>query len=224
VRDLAVLFLHLLATVARLAGPGGARSVIAESLLVKQQLLILNRSLKRSPNLRFSDRLVAGVCALLMRPRRLIRSAIVLNPSTLLSLHRALTQRKYRRLFSSKVSTKPGPKGPTQEVIAAVVDMKRRNPTWGCPRIAQHEGQSVESRSVPMRIGRAAHRLGARRDGPMHASHRGFCRASRRRGWRGAVPIVQSCNCGTTKACSFRCACRAIGNSPPTGAAAGGFG
>ena len=37
-RDLAVLFLHLLATVARLAGPGGARSVVAESVLVKQQL------------------------------------------------------------------------------------------------------------------------------------------------------------------------------------------
>jgi hypothetical protein len=39
-RDLAVLFLHLLATVARLAGPGGARAVVAESVLVKQQLLI----------------------------------------------------------------------------------------------------------------------------------------------------------------------------------------
>ena len=77
-RDLAVLFLHLLATVARLAGPGGARSVVAESLLVKQQLLILNRSRKRCPNLRLSDRVVAGVCALLIRPRRLIRSAIVL--------------------------------------------------------------------------------------------------------------------------------------------------
>ena len=49
-RDLAVLFLHLLATVARLAGPGGARSVVAESVLVKQQRLILNRSRKRSPN------------------------------------------------------------------------------------------------------------------------------------------------------------------------------
>ena len=48
-RDLAVLFLHVLATVARLAGPGGARSVIAESVLVKHQLLILNRSRKRSP-------------------------------------------------------------------------------------------------------------------------------------------------------------------------------
>ncbi len=141
-RDLAVLVLHLLTTVARLVSPGGARSVVAESVLVKHQLLILNRSRKRSPNLRFSDRLVAGLCVLLMRPRRLIRSAIVLKPSTLLSLHRALTQRKYRRLFSSKRATKPGPKGPTQEVIAAVVDMKRRNPTWGCPRIAQQIARS----------------------------------------------------------------------------------
>ena len=54
-RDLAVLFLHLLATVARLAGPGGARSVVAESVLVKQQFLILNRSRRRSPNLRPSE-------------------------------------------------------------------------------------------------------------------------------------------------------------------------
>ena len=41
-REFAVLFLHVLATVARLAGPGGVRAVVAESLLVKQ-LLILNR-------------------------------------------------------------------------------------------------------------------------------------------------------------------------------------
>ena len=72
-----------------------------------------------------------------MRPGRLIRSAIVFKPSTLLSLHRALIQRKYRRLFSSKGPIKPGPKGPSYEVIAAVIDMKRRNPSWGCPRIAQ---------------------------------------------------------------------------------------
>jgi hypothetical protein len=44
VRDLVVLFLHLLATIARLGGPGGARFVVAESVLVKHQLLILNRS------------------------------------------------------------------------------------------------------------------------------------------------------------------------------------
>ena len=65
-RDLAVLVLHLLVTVARLAGPGGARSVVAESVLVKHQLLIVNRSRKRSPHLRTCDRVVAGLCALFM--------------------------------------------------------------------------------------------------------------------------------------------------------------
>ena len=63
-RDLAVLLLHLLATVVPLAGPGGARALVAESVLVKQQLLILNRSRRRSPNLRLADRVVAGACTL----------------------------------------------------------------------------------------------------------------------------------------------------------------
>jgi putative transposase len=137
VRDLAVLVFHLLATIARLAGPGGARSVVAESVLLKQQLLILNRTRKRAPNLRLTDRVIAGVCAFLMRPRRLVRSAIVLKPATLLRLHGAVKARKYRRLFSPTVRQKPGPRGPTRDVVAAVVDMKQRNPTWGCPRIAQ---------------------------------------------------------------------------------------
>jgi hypothetical protein len=79
VRDFVVLLLHLLATVARLAGPGSARSVVAESVLLKHHLLVLNRSRKRCPNLRLSDRMVAGVCAPLIRPGRLIRSAIVLK-------------------------------------------------------------------------------------------------------------------------------------------------
>jgi hypothetical protein len=136
-RDLAVLFVHLLTTIARLAGAGGTRAVVAESVLVKHQLLILNRSRRRAPNLRPADRLVAGVCALLMRPRRLIRAAIVLQPSTLVRLHRALVQRKFRLLFSPTVRTTPGPKGPHPDVIAAVVAMKQRNPPWGCPRIAQ---------------------------------------------------------------------------------------
>jgi putative transposase len=136
-RDLVILFIHVIATLARLLGPGGVRSVIAESVLLKQQLLILNRSRQRSPNLRFSDRLVAGLCALLICPARLIRSAVVLKPSTLLSLHRTLRNRKYRLLFSSKRGRKPGPKEPSRELIEAIVQAKQRNPTWGCPRIAQ---------------------------------------------------------------------------------------
>jgi hypothetical protein len=69
VHGLAVLVLHLLTTVARLVGPGGARSVVAESVLLKQQLLILNRSPKRAPNLRLTDRVIAGVCVLFVRAR-----------------------------------------------------------------------------------------------------------------------------------------------------------
>jgi putative transposase len=32
---------------------------------------------------------------------------------------------------------RPGPKGPSKELIAAVLEIKRLNPRFGCPRIAQ---------------------------------------------------------------------------------------
>jgi putative transposase len=101
-RDVIILFVHLIVTVARLARPGGLRSVVAESVLVKHQLLILNRSRNRAPNLSATERIIAGVCAVFMNPARVVRSAIVLKPSTLLHLHRMLALRKYRRLFTTK--------------------------------------------------------------------------------------------------------------------------
>jgi transposase InsO family protein len=136
-RDLFVLLFHLIVTLARLARPGGLRCVVAESVLVRHQLLILNRGRKRAPNLRSADRIIAGLCTLFLRPARILRSAIVLKPSTLLHLHRVLCRRKYRMLFSSERRRRPGPKGPNRELTDAVVAMKRRNPSWGCPRIAQ---------------------------------------------------------------------------------------
>ena len=136
-RDFLVLFVHLVVTVARLARPGGLRSVVAESVLVRHQLLILNRGRKRAPNLRTADRIVAGLCTLFMRRARVLRSAIALKPSTLLHLHSVQRKRKYRMLFSPVRGRRPGPKGPNKALIGAVVAMKRRNPTWGCPRIAQ---------------------------------------------------------------------------------------
>jgi putative transposase len=136
-RDLVVLFIHFIATLARLLGPGGARSMVAESLLLKHQLLILNRSRQRAPNLSAADRILAGWLALWLRPTRLLRSAIVLKPSTLLGLHQAMCKQKYRILFSPNRRHKPGPKGPSAELVHAVVEMKQRNPRWGCPRIAE---------------------------------------------------------------------------------------
>ena len=136
-RDFVILFVHLIVTVARLAGPGGLRSVVAESALVRHQLLVLNRGRKRAPNLGAADRIIAGLCALFMRRARVLRCAIVLKPSTLLHLHTVLRKRKYRMLFSPKRGRRPGANGPNRELIDAVVAMKSRNPNWGCPRIAQ---------------------------------------------------------------------------------------
>jgi hypothetical protein len=73
----------------------------------------------------------------LLNPARLLRSPIVLKPSTLLYLHQVLAKRKYRMLFSPKHRRQPGPKGPNKELIDVVVELKRRNPRWGRPRIAQ---------------------------------------------------------------------------------------
>ncbi len=65
-RDVGVLFV-LIATVAKLQRPGGAREMVAESLLLKHQLLILNRSREPAPNLRLMERIVAGICSILIR-------------------------------------------------------------------------------------------------------------------------------------------------------------
>ena len=132
-----ILLIHFLWTLIRLLRPGGTRSIVAESLLVKHQLLIGNRSKRRAPALRPSDRVIAGFLAAMIRPARLVRSAIVLKPSTIMSFHRALVQRKYRLLFTPKRRGKPGPKGPSRELIAAICEMKRRNPSFGYQRIAQ---------------------------------------------------------------------------------------
>lgn len=136
-RDFLVLLLHLIVTIVRLVKPGGSRSVLAESILMRHQLLILNRGRKRAPNLRSADRVIAGLCMLFARRARLLRSAIVLKPSTLLHLHHVLTKRKYSLLFSPIRGRRPGPKGPAKELIDAVIEMKRRNRGWGCPRIAE---------------------------------------------------------------------------------------
>jgi len=85
---------------------------------MRHQVLILNRGRKRAPNLRSSDRIIAGLCTLLMRPARVLRSAIVLKTSTLLHFHKMLVQQKYRLLFSPKRVRPPGPKGPTKQSVS----------------------------------------------------------------------------------------------------------
>ena len=136
-KDLLILLAHLLTTFAKLMGPGGARAVVADSLLMKQQLLVINRSRRRAPNLSALDRFLFGFWSLFLDPHRIQRAAVIIRPSTLLKFHDLLKKHKYRLLYSSVRKGKPGPKGPSSELIQAIVELKQRNPRFGCLRIAQ---------------------------------------------------------------------------------------
>ncbi|MFT5446259.1 MAG: putative transposase [Gammaproteobacteria bacterium] len=136
-KDLALIVIHILATTAKLIRPGGLRAVMIENALLRQQLIVLRRSRRRAPNLTTLDRFLFGVGLFFLRPGRVSKIAVGLQPSTFLKFHQALVRRKYHRLFSSHHrARKPGPKGPSDELIRAIVELKSRNPRFGCPRIA----------------------------------------------------------------------------------------
>ena len=164
-----LLFVHLVSRWATLhLRPGGAKVLLAENLLLRQQLLLLRRSRRRGPNLCPVDRLLFGLASLCLPSRRLARAALIVRPSTLLRCHRALTQLKYRWLYSSTpTARKPGPKGPIPELIKAILEMKRRNPHLGCPKIAAQLAKSfaIELEKDTVRRVLAKHyRPGADRD------------------------------------------------------------
>lgn len=135
-RDVFLLAIHLINIFVRLLQPGGMKAIAAENLVLKKQLLVIQRTRSRAPNLTTLDRFTLGWLSIMLSPRRLTRPAIIIKPSTLLSFHKVLVKRKYARLFSSQGKGKPGPKGPYSELIKAIVEIKRRNPSFGCPRIA----------------------------------------------------------------------------------------
>src|SRR6266446_4591615 len=75
-KKLLLTLLHLAVVTAKLCGPGGVRSVIAENLLLKQQLIVLRRARQRAPNLALSDRLICALGSLFLSPGRICKVAI----------------------------------------------------------------------------------------------------------------------------------------------------
>ena len=109
-----ILIVHFVVTAAKLMRPGGTKAVMAETLLMKHQLIVSSRARKRSPNLTATDRLHMGIYALFIRSNRISKVAKIIKPSTLLKFHKALVKRKYQLLFSPKRRGRPGPKGPSK--------------------------------------------------------------------------------------------------------------
>ena len=112
-REILILAIHLLVTLAKLLRPGGYRAVAAESLLFKHQLLISNRSRQRALNLASVDRVDLGLATLFVSPHRLPKLSALVRPATLIKFHKALVERKYRRIFSSS----PGAANRVQKVL-----------------------------------------------------------------------------------------------------------
>jgi putative transposase len=118
-RHLLLLVFHLLRSLAILVKPGGVKALVADNLLLKHQLLILRRRCRLAPNLHGQDRLACGFLSLFLKRRRLLRTAVVRMPSTLLRLMRAFRQNLYRFLFSSKPKGTPGVVGKNAVAVRA---------------------------------------------------------------------------------------------------------
>ena len=91
---LLILAVHLLAIIAKLLRPGGVRVVVAESLLLKHQLVISSRARRRAPNLNSFDRFVLGLGSLFVPANRFSKLAVVLKPRTLLRLRKRMDSQR----------------------------------------------------------------------------------------------------------------------------------
>jgi hypothetical protein len=57
------LLVHLIVSLVRLLKLGGMKVVMAETMAMKQQLIVMNRGNSRSPKLTTSDRFLFGLLA-----------------------------------------------------------------------------------------------------------------------------------------------------------------
>ncbi len=131
--QLLYIIFRLLFSILRLSG---ISSIVAENIILKQQLIILSRNKKRCPNLSNSDRLIFGFLSKYINFKRLTRIAVLVKPATLIKLHKLFVSRKYKSLFSKKSHKKPGRKGLSQEMIELILKYKTLNPRFGYLRIA----------------------------------------------------------------------------------------
>ena len=136
-RDISRFFYDLVACIIKMLPPGGVKSIAAENLILRQQLIVIKRTRKRAPRLTQADRTLFAILAQVIPQNRLNKLTIIVKPTTILKFHRALVNRKYRLLYSAKRPRKPGPKGPEPELIKLVVEMKHRNSRMG---FATHAG------------------------------------------------------------------------------------
>jgi hypothetical protein len=108
---LLILAVHLLATIAKLVRPGGVRAVVAESLVLKHQLLISSRARRRAPNLNSFDRFLLTVSLGSRLGGTNSDPRPILKPRTLFRFHEGAQETQIPVAFLVGRSSAPRPEG-----------------------------------------------------------------------------------------------------------------
>ena len=149
-----------------LLSPNGKRHLVAEMLVLKAQLLLMQRKQTRAPALTKWYRLFFAVVSTWIPARRLMRCAIVIKPASIISFHRWLVGRKYSKILGN--NGRRGRPSVTKEIRELIIEIKARNQIFGCPQIAaivfDRTGVRVSDETVRRIL--AKHRPDTKGDGP----------------------------------------------------------
>src|SRR6266511_3218266 len=133
------------------AGGSAAAALEVENAVLRHELRVLQRRVKR-PELRRRDRVVLVAASGLLPRQRW--SAFVVSPQTLLRWQRELVRRKWT--YRRRPAGRPPLDGERRELV---LRLARENPRWGCVRI------QGELRKLGVRVGATTIRMLLRRHG-----------------------------------------------------------
>lgn len=159
-----VVYLLLRRLVRALLGGSSVAALEVENAVLRHQLGVLRRTVKR-PRLRRRDRMLLAVAASLLPRERW--SLFVVSPQTLLRWQRELVRRKWT--FRGRLPGRP-PLDP--QVRELILRLGRENPRWGCVRIQgelRKLGIRVGATTIRSILRRAGVGPAPRRDGPSWA-------------------------------------------------------
>ena len=104
------------------------QELIAENALLRQQLIVVRRQIKR-PKLKWHDRLVIALLA--SKVRTWPQALLLIKPATVLGWHRDL----FRFLWKRKSASTVRKSRVKRETITLIKQMARENRLWGAERI-----------------------------------------------------------------------------------------